>query len=146
MVGNGELLRECRDFAAQHHLPVSFAGFLNQAEIARAYVSADCLVLPSDTGETWGLVVNEAMACGLPAIVSDQVGCQPDLITRGVTGDVYQLGNTEELAALLGRYATDSEKLTAMGNEARKRVEKDYSYERVVEGTLAALHYVTGKG
>jgi glycosyltransferase involved in cell wall biosynthesis len=57
----------------------SFAGFLNQTEISRAYVAADCLVLPSDHSETWGLVVNEALASGLPCIISDACGCAEDL-------------------------------------------------------------------
>ena len=79
---------DAKDFyEAQKHgdpsgVPASFAGFLNQSEIAKAYVAADCLVLPSETEETWGLVVNEAMACGLPAIVSDAVGCAPNLLQR----------------------------------------------------------------
>ena len=88
VVGTGELLSQARALAAKHVLPVTFAGFLNQTEIASAYVAADCLVLPSDYGETWGLVVNEAMACGRPAIVSDRVGCAADLVTDGVTGAV----------------------------------------------------------
>ena len=58
----------------------SFVGFLNQSEISRAYVAADCLVLPSDAKETWGLVVNEAMASGLPCIVSNACGCVEDLV------------------------------------------------------------------
>src|SRR4029079_10406052 len=58
----------------------SFVGFLNQSEISRAYVAADCLVLPSDATETWGLVVNEAMASGLPCIVSNACGCAEDLV------------------------------------------------------------------
>ena len=57
----------------------SFVGFLNQTEISRAYVAADCLVLPSDHGETWGLVVNEARASGLPCLVSDACGCAEDV-------------------------------------------------------------------
>jgi glycosyltransferase involved in cell wall biosynthesis len=59
----------------------SFAGFLNQTEISKAYVAADCKVLPSDQRETWGLVVNEALASGLPCIVSDACGCSEDLIS-----------------------------------------------------------------
>jgi glycosyltransferase involved in cell wall biosynthesis len=59
----------------------SFVGFLNQSEISRAYVAADCLVLPSNASETWGLVVNEAMASSLPCIVSDGCGCVEDLVT-----------------------------------------------------------------
>jgi glycosyltransferase involved in cell wall biosynthesis len=58
----------------------SFTRFLNQTEISRAYVAADCLVLPSDYGETWGLVVNEAIASGLPCIVSRACGCAEDLV------------------------------------------------------------------
>jgi glycosyltransferase involved in cell wall biosynthesis len=86
VVGDGELRGEAERFVRERGLPVTFAGFLNQTEVTRAYAVADCLVLPSDYGETWGLVVNEAMACGLPAVVSDRVGCGPDLIEEGVTG------------------------------------------------------------
>jgi glycosyltransferase involved in cell wall biosynthesis len=57
----------------------SFTGFLNQAEIGKAYVAADSLVL-SSAQETWGLVVNEAMASGLPCVVSNGCGCVEDLI------------------------------------------------------------------
>ena len=59
----------------------SFTGFLNQTEISKAYVAADCLVLPSNHQETWGLVINEAMASGLPCAASDACGCSEDLIT-----------------------------------------------------------------
>jgi glycosyltransferase involved in cell wall biosynthesis len=76
-------------------VPASFAGFLNQTEISRAYVAADCLVLPSDHRETWGLVVNEALASGLPCLVSDACGCAEDL-----AGDSrsFHLGNVPALA------------------------------------------------
>lgn len=57
----------------------SFAGFLNQSEVSRAYVAADALVLPS-VSETWGLVVNEAMASGLPCVVSEVCGAADDLV------------------------------------------------------------------
>jgi glycosyltransferase involved in cell wall biosynthesis len=75
----------------------SFTGFLNQTEISPAYVAADVLVLPSDYTETWGLVVNEAMASGLPCIVSDRCGCAEDLMPKELTfkaGDVDVLANT----------------------------------------------------
>jgi glycosyltransferase involved in cell wall biosynthesis len=94
-VGTGELgdeLRQachvCVDAEIRKHVSAregskpaaSFAGFLNQSEITRAYVAADCLVLPSDATETWGLVINEAMASGLPCIVSEGCGCAEDLV------------------------------------------------------------------
>jgi glycosyltransferase involved in cell wall biosynthesis len=73
--------RACRDGIgdADNRPPASFVGFLNQTEISKAYVAADCLVLPSDYGETWGLVVNEAMASGLACVVSDRCGSTEDL-------------------------------------------------------------------
>lgn len=73
----------------------SFAGFLNQTQVSRAYVAADCLVLPSDYGETWGLVVNEALASGLPCIVSDACGCAEDLIDPAW---IFALGDVSGLA------------------------------------------------
>jgi glycosyltransferase involved in cell wall biosynthesis len=124
-------------------LPVRFAGFLNQADIPAAYVAADCLVLPSDYGETWGLVVNEAMACGVPALVSDQVGSAVDLVSPGRTGDVFACADVDALARLLGRYAAEPDLLARMGAQARERVRSDYNFDRVVDGVLAALRSIT---
>ena len=142
VVGTGALLEPARALVERERLPVTFAGFLNQGEIVRAYVAADCLVLPSNTGETWGLVVNEAMACGLPAIVSDQVGCGPDLIVAGETGALFPMGDIAALANRLMQFAADPARLRVMGERARQRVQADYSVERAVEGTLAAVRAV----
>jgi len=138
MVGDGALRTECEAYAQAHHLPVTFTGFLNQSEMPNAYAAADCLVLPSDYGETWGLVVNEAMACGLPAITSERVGCHPDLIVPGHTGATFPCGDIAALAGLLRRFAAAPETLRAMGDHAREHV-RAYSVENLVNGTLAAL-------
>lgn len=145
LAGDGELRPILESAAAEFDVPVSFAGFLNQSEIARAYVAADLLTLPSDAGETWGLVVNEAMACGRPAIVSDLVGCREDLVVEGETGWSYPCGEVEALANLLRRAAADRPRLKAMGELARRRVTSDYSVERAVEGTLRACEFVLSK-
>jgi glycosyltransferase involved in cell wall biosynthesis len=145
VVGAGELMDESRRFVEEMNLPVTFAGFLNQTEITRAYVAADCLVLPSDFGETWGLVVNEAMVCGLPAIVSDRVGCGPDLIEEGVTGAVFPCADVEALASKLAEFASNAEKLSRIGKQARERVQH-YSVDHAVEGTLQAINFVTKVG
>lgn len=142
VVGTGELMPAATAFAARNALPVSFAGFLNQTQIPAAYAAADALVLPSDFGETWGLVVNEAMACGLPAIVSDRVGCGPDLVEPAVTGDVFPFGDTAALAQRLVHWSARPGDLLRMGRRARERVLSGYSIERSVEGTLAAVRYV----
>ena len=96
--GSGALDAELRALAAELGVDLKLIGFLNQTELGEAYALADCLVLPSDYPETWGLVVNEALATGLPCVVSDAVGCAPDMIRDGESGYVYPLGNVEELA------------------------------------------------
>jgi len=96
-VGAGELEAALRREAADSNVPAIFHGFQNQSRMPLHYAMADLLVLPSHQ-ETWGLVVNEAMACGLPAVVSDTVGCGPDLIEAGRTGAVFPMGDVAALA------------------------------------------------
>ncbi len=79
LVGSGELEAELKRKSEKLEFPVYFAGFKNQKELPPYYLAADVFVLPSRRmGETWGLVVNEALNAGLPSIVSDAVGCGPD--------------------------------------------------------------------
>jgi len=89
----------------QERLPVRCLGFINQAELPSWYACGDILALPSGR-EPWGLVVNEGMACGLIPVVSDAVGCAPDLV-RGL-GEVFPVGDVDALAAALRRAADDA--------------------------------------
>ncbi|MGH9821893.1 MAG: glycosyltransferase, partial [Blastocatellia bacterium] len=98
----------------------------------------------SDYGETWGLVVNEAMVSGLPAIVSDRVGCAPDLIEEGVTGYTFPFGNVESLASLMVEPGSSREKMRSMGQNARAKI-RNYSLELAVEGTVEAVKYTLDK-
>lgn len=144
IVGDGPERVSCEHFAETHGLPVTCAGFMNQSKLPGAYAAADCLVLPSDAGETWGLVVNEAMACGLPAIVSDRVGCAEDLIVPRRTGGVYPFGDIPALSGLLAELARDREGLRVMGHQARAHVAK-YHFSAVAEGLRAALASCVGR-
>lgn len=78
----------------------AITGFINQSELSAYYHAADIIVLPSEW-ETWGLVINEAMAAGVLPVVSDRVGAGPDLVV-GV-GEVYPCGDTARLADALDR-------------------------------------------
>ena len=119
----------------------SFAGFLNQTEISKAYVAADCLVLPSGGGETWGLVVNEAMACGLPAIVSDAVGCAPDLIVEGETGFTFPFGNASALADRLAKLSQLRTNRFDFATRVRAKI-RDFSPLIASNNTLAAVRSI----
>ena len=101
VAGAGPLEPALRAEAARLGVDLRILGFLNQTELGRAYAIADCLALPSDHSETWGLVVNEALATGLPVVVSDAVGCAPDLVRDGETGRRHPLGDVSGLADAL---------------------------------------------
>jgi glycosyltransferase involved in cell wall biosynthesis len=77
-------------------------GFRNQTEMPAAYAAADLLVMPSEH-ETWGLVANEALACGKPVILADSVGCAPDLAADGIAGRVFAVGNVAALTAAISQ-------------------------------------------
>ena len=81
--------------------PASFAGFLNQSQISKAYAVADVVVLPSEAWETWGLVVNEATAAGVPTVVSDRCGCSEDFAARNPYTRVFPMGDVNALAAAI---------------------------------------------
>jgi glycosyltransferase involved in cell wall biosynthesis len=100
LVGDGRLRRDLELQAGAAGAKVRFAGFLNQSEISKAYVAADCLWLGSES-ETWGLVANEALASGLPCLLSDRVGCAVDLVVPQVNGMIYRCGDVSALEECL---------------------------------------------
>ena len=139
-VGAGELEPELRRLASRLAVRARFEGFHNQTELPRFYAGADCLVLPSGS-ETWGLVVNEGMACGLPAIVSDAVGCSPDLIEEGRTGFSFSVGDVKALAHKL-RLAVS---LRNSGFDFAPFLDEKlrlYSIDAAVNGTLDAIEEI----
>lgn len=100
--GNGALEPEMRSAAAGRK-EIHFLPFQNQSRMPLVYHMSDILVLPSrGPGETWGLVVNEAMACGMAVVVSDKCGCAPDLVRPGENGWIIPSGDVKDLAEKLG--------------------------------------------
>jgi glycosyltransferase involved in cell wall biosynthesis len=119
MVGDGPMRAECECAVREERVPVRFAGFLNQRAVAQAYVAADALVVPTSE-ETWGLVVNEAMSCGRGVLVSDGVGCAPDLVEPGSTGFVFPVGDVEALARMMMECASDRRAFQTLGANAKR--------------------------
>lgn len=143
--GDGALRAECEALAAREAVSARFLGFMNQGEIGQAYAAADVLVLPSDAKETWGLVVNEAMAGGIPAIVSERVGCTPDLIVPGETGFSYPLGDLTTLSQQIALFAADRELSPTMGENARRHV-STFTAEAAARGVLSAAAFAARVG
>ena len=124
---------------------VHFHPFLSQTELRSFYQNASWFILPSRYGETWGLVVNEAMASGLPVIVSDQVGCASTLVKDCVNGYTFSPENEEELATILLKAATiPEEDRENMGLKSQEII-SDWNLDRFCTGVNEALHFVTDR-
>lgn len=141
-VGNGRLEGELRE-AASSVPNVYFAPFQNQLQMPHVYAAADLFVLPSyGEEETWGLAVNEVMCTGCPIIVSDHVGCGPDLVREGENGFVFPAGDVAALARALSRALDERDALRRMGEASRAIIQK-YDYAHATAGLLRAFESVT---
>ncbi len=124
---------------------IYFLPFANQSEMPVCYAAADLFVLPSSgLYETWGLAVNEAMHLGVPALVSDRVGCQQDLVTEGETGWVFSWDDPGSLGRQL---LVALETLAAPASRARVRAAvlariAQYTYAQTTAGLERALEYI----
>lgn len=125
IVGDGPQASQLRDLATSSEFgsSVCFAGHKGSADLPPFYAFAGCFVLPS-TREPWGLVVNEAMASGVPAIVSNLCGCAPDLIMEGRTGLTFSPSRPDELTSSLHLFGSFSdEHLRRMGANALDHIQ-----------------------
>ena len=138
IAGSGPLQEAVRARAATRDVRVVSLGFLNQSDLPRAYAAADCVLVPSES-ETWGLVVNEALACGTPCVVSDAVGCAPDLI-GGAPGTVVTKGDVEGYARALS--AIRDRPVANQAAACRSRASQG-SFAAATAGLVRALRLVT---
>ena len=141
-VGDGELRPKLEEYTKKCWLEnVHFVGFKNQTELPKYYTLADVFVLPSGTGETWGLVVNEAMCFGLPVVVSDVVGCGSDLVHRNENGFIFRLGNIDELAVCIRKLVESRDRVESFGKRSKEIIAR-YSHEKDIEGIKEALNLI----
>ncbi len=139
IVGSGALEETLRAKVARERIPdVRFAGFLNMSQVSRAYAASDAFVLLSESGETFGLAVAEAMHFGLPVVLSDKVGCGPDLVGDGYNGFIVHRDDLAGAARALERLVADPELRTRLGTGSRERIAA-WGPEEAAAGALAAI-------
>lgn len=140
IVGDGEQMAQlkARVQQASAHL-VRFAGFRNQSELPRFFDLSSVFVLPS-RHEAWGLIVNEVMACGLPVIVSDDVGCAIDLVRNGENGFIYPVGDRAALQQALE--ASIQPGVAERMGERSKEIISTWSFTEDLAGLKQALAHV----
>lgn len=141
-VGDGELRPELEVYVSEKKIMnVKFLGFKNQTEMPEIYAVSDILVLPSETGETWGLAVNEAMCFGIVPVVSDAVGCGKDLVHQGTNGFVFKLGDVNGLSSYLSNLINNKERRSIFGNRSLEIV-SEYNYDLDIEALLSAIQMI----
>jgi glycosyltransferase involved in cell wall biosynthesis len=140
IAGSGPLEQEMRNRAMQVGVKIVFLGFKNQKEMPACYNASDVLVLPSTGRETWGLVANEALACGCPIIVSNVVGCAPDLADDGLVGRTFPMGDYRKLAEAVEAVLDRPPSLDAIRRRANA-----YDINHACEGIIEATKFVMSR-
>jgi glycosyltransferase involved in cell wall biosynthesis len=142
-LGDGVLREPMETFVRERGLEgVRFAGFVNQSELPKYYGVADVFVLPS-TYEPRGAVINEAMACGLPVVVTDRCGSIGDIVLDGENASIYPAGDAVALARITDALTGDAALRTRMSERSREIVGR-WTFARGVEGVKDALRWLDG--
>ena len=142
IVGDGEERGALEQQASAAGLTdVRFCGFRNQSELPRFFDLCSVFVLPS-RHEPWGLIVNEVMNAGRAVILTEDVGCQPDLIADGTEGCVFPAGDVNALADALRRVLSEPDIAQQMGLRALEKI-KTWSFEEDVRALRQAIAAVT---
>jgi glycosyltransferase involved in cell wall biosynthesis len=147
IIGEGSEEKSLKSYIVENGLNkyVSIQKFVSPEKLKERYKNASLLILPSKYGETWGLVVNEAMASGLPVLVSRQAGCASSLVLEGVNGFAFSPENEDQLADLLIYISTLSYAERKLMGEASREIINEYGINNFCEGLSRAIAYAKTK-
>ena len=143
LCGDGELRPDLEKRITELNLQDSVhqPGFLQQNELLPYFAHAQCFIQAS-IKDTWGLAVNEAMAAGLPVLVSNRCGCFEDLVSEGVNGFGFDPTNSQQLTDLMLKISSGNINLTQMGNAALEHIQQ-FSPDYFAQGLRQAVEYAT---
>ena len=143
--GDGDLKPSLQRLATELKIDhrVHWPGFVQYPDLPAYYALADGFILASTT-EQWGLVVNEAMACGLPVLVSSRCGCAPDLVVEGRNGFTFDPFHLEAIAGAMKRIPADEADRARMGN-ASLEIISHHGIEAFGKGLLEAARMVVAR-
>jgi 1,2-diacylglycerol 3-alpha-glucosyltransferase len=144
LVGEGQDHELIEEFVNNTKLEtVILLPFKSQPQLRELYKNASSFVFPSKYGETWGLVVNEAMASGLPILVSNQVGCSSTLVKDGINGYEFSPFNGKQLSDLMLLMSELSEHDRIRMGQKSKEIIADWDLDRFCKGTYEAISWVS---
>jgi glycosyltransferase involved in cell wall biosynthesis len=142
LVGDGPERAKLEKLAVDQGLAhnVVFAGGFPWYKVPAFLAQSDVLILPSKS-EPWGLVVNEAMVCGMPVIVSETCGCVADLVKNDLNGFTFDPGQRTELESAMQFFIQNPEKISAMGKASEKLV-APFSSKQVARQMAECYHHL----
>lgn len=141
LVGDGPRRKESEDYIKKYAIKnVLMPGFKQKADIPMFLAVSDVFVLPS-ISEPWGLVVNEAMAAGLPVLVSKRCGCYPDLLKEGFNGFSFDPFDENELFSLMKEIVDGKVDLKKMGENSLEII-SNYTLERAARIIVDTINFV----
>ena len=142
IIGTGPRLAQYQALAGELGISkeVHFLGFVEHQEMPRQYQQANLFVLPSRR-ESFGLVLAEAMACGLP-VVATTAGAIPEVVEDGVTGLLVPSDDAEAFAAAVVSLLSDHKRMKAMGTAGATRVSEYFTWDRVAQRVSDGYHRV----
>lgn len=147
LVGDGPEHQAILDYISKNNLDANVLcfPFLSQEELAGIYQKAKALVCCSNSQETWGLVINEAMACGCPIIASNECGATNTLVRHGINGYRFPFGDIEKLSkSIIDLQKLDDDAHLAM-RESSKQIIANWGLERFCQSCFDAIHYTIGQ-
>ena len=134
-VGDGDLKASLENTAKETGWQsIRFLGFKNQSEMPAMYDLCDIFVLPSSF-EPWGLAINEVMNAGKAVVISDQVGCAPDLVLDGQNGAIFPVGDVVALAESMKWAIANSQ----MAGDRSQKIIKNWSFDEDLQGVKSSL-------
>ncbi|HLZ89588.1 MAG TPA: glycosyltransferase family 4 protein, partial [Puia sp.] len=135
VVGNGVMEQELKELAREDKR-FFFADFQNQSTMPVVYRAGDVFILPSQgPDETWGLAINEAMACSRPVLVSTRCGCAPDLVREEQNGIIFESHDITRCAKFLNSMVKDRASLKNMGNRSLQLIQ-EFTFHRITTTLL----------
>ena len=142
LVGSGPQEAKLKAKANQLGLKdIFWIEFKQLDELPVYYSLATALILPS-VSEPWGLVVNEAMACGLPVLISDRCGCVPDLVFPGINGYIFNSLSVEGIAAAMLSMNSKSDQQCEKMRQASKRIIANYTPEIWAQALVDCIQFI----
>jgi len=143
-VGSGYRLNALKKYVKRNGLKrVFFFGFQNYSQVSKFYSIADIFTLPS-LGESWGLVINEAMCFGLPIVTTDKVMAAYDLVQPEKNGYILPANDEKSFVDALEYLLNHPQERERMGRASIGLI-KEWNYDCYIEGLLAALKFIKNK-